>query len=136
MTEMSEEKWIESLGTTRVGVDVVFVIEALNKQGNKPIGTIGLHQINNKDQNAEFGIAIGEKECWEKGYGTEATRLIIEYGFKQLNLHRISSTAFEYNERSINLHKKIGFQEEGRRRKARFKDGQFWDEVMFGILRE
>ena len=135
MTEIAEEKWIEDLATKiRAGTDVVFVIEALDND-NKSIGTVGLHGISPKDHHALFGIAIGEKSHWEKGYGTEATRLILDYGFRQLNLHRIWSGALAFNERSIRLHKTLGFQEEGRQREAIFKNGEFHDHVIFGLLR-
>jgi len=136
MTEMSEEKFIEELGTTRARSDVMLVIEAMEGDSTKPIGSCGLHQIDPKDRSAIFGIAIGEKDCWSKGYGTEAARLLINYGFQQLNLHRVSSGAFAFNERSINLHKTLGFREEGRLRQATFKNGQYHDHVQFGILRE
>jgi len=136
MTEMSEEKYIEELGTTRAKSDAPFVIEVIEGASTKPIGNCGLHQINPKDHNATFGIVIGEKDYWSKGYGTEVSRLIINYGFQQLNLHRISSSAFAFNERSIKLHKKVGFREEGRLRQAMFKNGQYHDQVEFGILRE
>ena len=82
MTEMAEEKWIEDLAIKiRAGTDVVFIMEALDDD-NRSIGTIGLHGISPKDHHAQFGIAIGEKSHWEKGYGTEATRLILDYGFR------------------------------------------------------
>lgn len=136
MTEMAEEKYIEELGTTRARTDAPFVIEVIEGDSTKPIGTIGLHRINNKDHNAMFGIAIGEKDCWSKGYGTEATRILIDYGFEQLNLHRISSSAFAFNERSIRLHKRVGFREEGRQREAVFNNGKFHDLVLLGLLRE
>ncbi len=136
MTEMAEEKFIEELGTTKAITDAVFVIEAVEDDSSKPIGNLGLHGINPKDHQATFGIAIGEKDYWSKGYGTEAASLIIEYGFEQLNLHRISSGAFSFNERSIRLHKKVGFTEEGRMRKAVFKNGNYHDHIIFGILRE
>jgi len=136
MTEMSEEKFIEELGTTRARSDVLFVIEAKEGASTKPIGNCGLHQIDSKDQNANFGIIIGEKDYWSKSYGTEAAKLVINYGFQQLNLHRIYSTAVAFNERSIKFHKKIGFREEGRLRQAMFKNGQYHDLVLFGILRE
>lgn len=141
MTEMAEEKWIEELGSitnTRAGSvnKVNFVIEAIRGETNLPIGTCGFHNFNQKDQNAEFGIAIGEKDYWSKGYGTEATKLLIRYGFQQLNLQRISSSVYAFNERSLRLHKKVGFKEEGRLRKDVFKNGQFKDRVIFGILRE
>ena len=136
MTEMSEEKFIEELGTTRASSDVILVIEAIDGDSTKPIGNCGLHQINPKDHNAIFGIIIGEKDHWSKGYGVEAGRLMINYGFQQLNLHRISSAAVAFNERSIKLHRKLGFQEEGLLRQAMFKNGQYHDRVEFGILRD
>jgi RimJ/RimL family protein N-acetyltransferase len=136
MTEMSEEKFIEELSTTRTRSDVILVIEVIEGDSAKPIGNCGLHQINSKNRNAIFGIVIGEKDYWSRSYGTEAARLLINYGFQQLNLHRISSYAFAFNERSIRLHRKIGFREEGRLRQATFKNGQYHDHVQFGILRE
>jgi RimJ/RimL family protein N-acetyltransferase len=136
MTEMGEEKFIEELGTTRAASDVILVIEAIEGTATKPIGNCGLHQINPKDHNAIFGIVIGERDYWSKGYGVEAARIIIDYGFQQLNLHRISSAAVAFNERSIKLHKKLGFREEGCLRKAMFKNGQYHDRLEFGLLRE
>jgi RimJ/RimL family protein N-acetyltransferase len=136
MTEMFEEKFIEELGTTRAKSDVFFVIEAIEGASTKPIGTCGLHGIDSKDWNATFGIVIGEKDYWSKGYGVEAARLLIDYGFRELNLHRISAAAAAFNERSIKFHRKLGFQEEGRLRQAMFKSGQYHDRVEFGLLRE
>ena len=136
MTEMSEEKFIEELGTTRARSDVLLVIEVIEGESTRPIGNCGLQGIDSKDRNATFGIIIGEKDYWRKGYALEATRLLINYGFQQLNLHRISSSAIAYNERSIKLHKKVGFREEGRLRQAMFKNGQYHDRVEFSILRE
>ena len=136
MTEMAEEKFIEELGTTRAKSDALFVIEVIEGASTKPIGNCGLHGINSKDNHATFGIVIGEKDYWSKSYGTEAARLLINYGFQQLNLHRISSTAVAFNERSIRFHKKVGFREEGRVRETIFKNGQYHDLVQFGILRE
>jgi RimJ/RimL family protein N-acetyltransferase len=136
MTEMSEEKFIEELGTTRARSIVLFVIEAIEGASTKPIGNCSLNEVDSKEHKAIFGMVIGEKDYWSKGYGVEAARLLINYGFEQLNLHRISSAAFAFNERSIKLHRKVGFREEGRLRQAMFKNGQYHDEVQFGILRE
>ena len=136
MTEMAEEKFIESLGSAEAGKKAMFCIEAVENHGNKPIGTIGLDSINSKDHHAEFGITIGEKDYWSKGYGTEAAELIIRYGFEQLNLHRIDSFAFSFNERSLRLHRKVGFIQEGLRREAWYSDGKYHDEVLFGLLRK
>ncbi len=134
MTEMGEEKYIEDLGSTRARTDAPLVIEAIVGSETKPIGTVGLHNINNKDRNASFGIAIGEKEYWSKGLGTEAARLIVAYGFGELNLHRINSSALGFNERSIRMHLAVGFVQEGRQRDAIFKKGSYTDMVVFGLL--
>jgi len=136
MTEMAEEKWIESIGTTRLLTDVLFVIEVVEENGTKPIGDTGLLNISPKDHNAAFGIAIGEKDYWSKGYGTEAARLLVNYGFEQLNLHRVTSSAIAFNERSIRMHGSLGFKEEGRQRDSVYRNGRFHDLVMFGILKE
>jgi RimJ/RimL family protein N-acetyltransferase len=134
MTEMAEEKFIAGLANNP-GTDVYFVIEAIEKDGNKPIGSISLDGIHLKDHSATFGIAIGEKDYWSKGYGTEACQLIVNYGFEQLNLHRISSTAYAFNERSLRMHLAVGFKEEGRQREVAFKNGKYCDKVIFGLLR-
>jgi len=135
MTEMAEQKFIEELGTTRVGTMAMFVIEAVEGDAPKPIGNTALSQISAKDHSAMFGIAVGEKDYWSRGYGTEAARLIIKYGFEQLNLHRIGSGALSFNERSIRMHLRLGFKEEGREREALFKNGSYCDHVHFGFLR-
>lgn len=136
MTEMAEEKWLEEFATVRAKTEAFFVIEAIEKGNFKPIGTIALGTINPRNHTASFGIAIGEKEYWSNGYGTEAAKLIIDYGFQQLNLHRISSSAKAFNERSVRMHKKLGFRQEGIRRQSDFVNGQYHDLIMFGLLRE
>jgi RimJ/RimL family protein N-acetyltransferase len=136
MTEMAAQKRIEDLGISKSTTDAVFVIEIIEGDKSKPIGDIGLYRIKSKDHNATLGIDIGDKEYWSKGYGTEAAELIIKYGFEQLNLHRISSSTFSFNARSVKLHLKIGFKEEGRRHEVFFKNGEYCDEVMFGLLRK
>jgi diamine N-acetyltransferase len=133
MTEMYEENYIQELAK-KDDTKVRLVIEAFEGQSNKPIGTIGLDSISPKDHHATFGIAIGDKDYWSKGYGTEAARLIVNYGFQQLNLHRINSTVIGFNERSARMHKKVGFKEEGRQREFYFKNGAFHDQIVFGIL--
>jgi len=136
MTEMAEEKYIEELGTAGAGNKIRFVIEAIDGKNSTPIGSIGLSNIHPKNHSAGFGIAIGEKDYWSKGYGTEATRLIIRYGFEQLNLHRINSFAISFNERSIRLHLRAGFKEEGRQREGCYRNGAYHDHVVFGLLRK
>lgn len=125
-----EREWVEGLG--KKPEDVVFLI--VLKEGDRPIGSCGLHQIHAANRKAVFGILIGEKDCWNQGYGGEALRLICEYGFNSLNLHRIELQVYAYNERAIRCYAKQGFREEGRRREARFWNGRYWDLVDMGIL--
>lgn len=136
LTEPIEEKWYEEAASGRNETQVFFVIEASENNKPYPIGSISLERIESKNQNAELGIGIGEKKYWDKGYGTEAVRLLIDYGFKQLNLHRISSTVFSPNKRSLKMHQKVGFVKEGIRKQAFFKHGKFLDQVIFGLLRD
>jgi RimJ/RimL family protein N-acetyltransferase len=109
MTEMYEEKYFEEI-PSRSATDLYMVIEGIKPDATQPIGTIGLHRINQKDREATFGIAVGDKDYWSQGYGTEAARLLIKYGFMQMNLHRIASSVFSFNERSLKMHRKVGFK--------------------------
>jgi RimJ/RimL family protein N-acetyltransferase len=132
MTEITEGKWIENLSTTRRNTDIHFIIEV----EGKPIGICGLQIISLIDQNAGMGMAIGEKDCWSKGYGTESLKLLVNYAFRHLNMNSLSAGAMDFNERSIKMQEKVGFRQEGRRLKVFFKNGKFCDEIIFGLLRE
>ncbi|OGY43809.1 MAG: hypothetical protein A2731_02930 [Candidatus Buchananbacteria bacterium RIFCSPHIGHO2_01_FULL_39_8] len=134
LTRLAEEQWIKDTGQSKD--NIVLTIVAKTPADGKPIGNVGLHDISHKDSNATFGIFIGDKDYHECGYGTEAAKLIIGYGFNQLNLHRINSFAFAFNERSINMHLKLGFKKEGCQRQKIFKNGRYVDEIVFGLLRE
>ena len=135
ITEMAEEKYVEGLSLNTSGSIAYFMIDAIETPQNKPIGAIEIGDINTSNHSGSFGISIGEKDYWSKGYGTEATKLIIRYGFEQLNLHRISSVVFSFNERSLRLHTKVGFIQEAIRREAWYRDGEYHNEVLFGLLR-
>jgi RimJ/RimL family protein N-acetyltransferase len=106
------------------------------RETDKLIGSAGLHQIHFKDRYAEFGILIGEKSSWGKGYGTEVTALITGYGFETLNLHRVWLRVHEDNERGIKAYGKVGFKREGVLRQHKYREGRYLDVVVMGILRE
>jgi RimJ/RimL family protein N-acetyltransferase len=111
----------------------LFVIRALEE--DKPIGFVGLDGFNWVAGDAWVGIGIGEPEYWGRGYGTEAMKLVLGYGFRELNLHRVSLCVFEYNQRGYKSYLKAGFVEEGREREWIKRDGRHWDMVYMGILR-
>ncbi len=133
MSREAELQWINSLiGST---TDVVLGICYVENGKETLIGTCGLHHIDWINRNATLGIVIGIKSYWNHNCGSKALFLLIKYAFDQLNMHRLSSSAFDENEGSIALQKKCGLVEEGRRREALFRHGKFYDEVLFGLLR-
>jgi RimJ/RimL family protein N-acetyltransferase len=100
----------------------------------RPIGIAGWRHIDGARRTAVYGILIGEKDCWDKGYGTETTRLLLEYAFTVLNLHTVMLTTASYNARAIAAYTKAGFSEFGRWREAlRFGD-RVYDEVHMACL--
>lgn len=100
------------------------------------IGRCLLFGVNPVDRNAMMGIVIGEKNWWGRGYGREATCLLLDYAFNLLNLHSVMLGVFAFNTRAINAYEKAGFQVIGRRREARIIAGKQWDVVLMDILED
>lgn len=130
MTLENEKKYLEE----NINNEEVFAI--VETENDKLIGTVGLHEINNVKRKATLGIFIGDKEYRSKGYGTEAIRLILDYGFNYLNLNNIKLDLMEFNERALACYKKCGFKEYGRRRKCNFVNGKYYDTIEMDILAE
>jgi len=102
--------------------------------GDVLIGHISLHDIDHLNRHAFIGIFIGEEEHRGKGYGAEAIRLVLEYGFKTMNLHSILLSVIADNAAAIACYKKAGFREAGRRREYKFKDGKYIDVIYMDLL--
>ncbi len=79
---------------------------------------------------------IGDKTYWNRGYGTEAVRLLVKHGFNTLNLNRIFLHVFENNPRAIRAYEKAGFVHEGRERQAEFTEGEYMDVLVMSILKD
>lgn len=99
------------------------------------IGFVELNVTNWQHGNAWVGIGIGEREDWNKGYGTDAMRLVLRYAFDELGLYRVTLGVFAYNPRAIRSYQKAGFVIEGRERDALLRDGERSDMLVMGILR-
>lgn len=128
-----EEQWFTGM-LERQGKDAYhFVICLLADE--RPIGTAGFHQVNYEDGHASFGISIGEKGEWSKGYGTDALRAICDFGFGELRLERIELDVYEPNARARRSYEKAGFVTEGILRHAHYSDGRFQDVVRMALLR-
>jgi RimJ/RimL family protein N-acetyltransferase len=124
--------WLEQEGESPS--NYMFSIYTL--EDNRLIGRIGLDGIVWNHAESFVGISLGERGDWGKGYGTDAMRILLRYAFTELNLHRVSLDVFEYNPRAIHSYEKVGFKVEGRVRQFLNRDGQRWDMIFMGILRD
>ena len=129
-----EEKWFEQL-VEHQGKDRYMFVICLRADG-RAIGSTDLRDLNLEDGSAAFGIAIGEKKEWGKGYGTEALLAISDFGFGQLRLERIELDVYADNPRARRSYEKAGFTSEGTLRHGHFADGQFLDVLRMSLLRD
>ena len=134
MSVAMEEALFERMLTAEGKTDYHFVICLL--ADGRPIGTVGLNDIHQRSGHAEFGIAIGEKEEWGKGYGTDALNAICDFGFGELRLERIELHVYAENERGRRAYLKAGFVHEGTLRRAHFARGQHQDVHLMSQLRD
>lgn len=111
---------------------LVFGVETVAE--DRLIGLVVLSGAEAETGGAEFDIYIGEKDCWGRGYGTEATRLICGYGFAKMRLHRVMLWVADGNAAAIRVYEKVGFVEEGRARDTFRHDGRWHDMVLMGLL--
>ena len=100
------------------------------------LGNVGFNSVDLLNRTAVIGIMLGNPNYQRKGYGIEAVKLILDYGFSFLNLRNISLSVFEYNEAAYNLYKKAGFKEVGRSRKAVEIMGKTYDVIIMDMLKE
>jgi len=105
-------------------------------ENDELLGNIGFNSLDIINRNGALGVLIGNPKYQRKGYGTEALKLILDYGFSFLNLRNISLSVFEYNEPAYNLYKKVGFKEAGRLRKAVEIMGKTYDVIIMDMLKE
>ena len=108
--------------------DVSFAI--VERDGRRVIGSTSLREISFRTGAATFSIVIGEKACWDRGYGTEATRLVLDFAFHALGLHNVLLTVYDNNPRGVRAYEKAGFRVMGRRREA-YKLGQERYDVVY-----
>jgi RimJ/RimL family protein N-acetyltransferase len=100
------------------------------------IGQCALFNVNDTAHTCELGIIIGDKAYWGRSYGREAVRLLLDYAFRLRNFHKVFLTVQANNMRAIRSYEACGFAEEGRLRQHVWSNGQYFDLVYMGILRE
>ncbi len=132
-----EEKWYER--NLDRGPEQAWALEVRSAADGETwalIGSCGLHEIHWRTRAAELGIAIGDRAYWGQGYGTDAVRALIRWGFETVNLNRIFLRVFADNPRAIRAYEKAGFIKEGALRQDEYHEGQYVDTLVMGILRE
>ena len=130
VTLQAEREYLEE----NIKKEAVFAIVDIKE--DKLIGTVGLHNVDYINRTATLGIFIGDRQYRSKGYGTEAIKLILDFGFNYLNLNNVKLDLMEFNERALACYKKCGFKEYGRRRKCNFINGKYYDKIEMDILAE
>jgi RimJ/RimL family protein N-acetyltransferase len=108
---------------------------AIETVAGELVGDCGLRAIEWKSRKAEFFITIGEKQFWDKGFGTDALRVVIRLAFEKMNLNRIWLTALVDNPRAVRCYEKCGFVHEGLLRQESFVDGKYRDVFLMGLIR-
>jgi RimJ/RimL family protein N-acetyltransferase len=131
LSHQSERQFIER--TTQPGPNGAHFAVVLKDTGQL-IGGAGLNIAFPENREAILGISIGDKDYWDRGYGTDTMRTLCRFGFEHMNLHRIQLDVYANNERARHVYERIGFQVEGRRREAVYKYGRYDDIIVMGLL--
>ena len=132
-TQEAARKWALDLSQQAPKEDAFFfVIENL---AGEIVGTINPHDCDARVGCFKYGLAI-RREHQRHGYASEAIRLVLRYFFRELRYQKVTVDVYDFNEASIKLHEKLGFQHEGRVRRMVFTDGSYHDSLIFGMTRE
>ena len=127
-----EQEWYDSVVKDRDRKTYAIVV----REGRRVIGGVSFHYLDTLRGLSELGIGIGDKSAWGQGYGSEAVRLMCDYGFTFLGLHTIYLWHVAFNERGHQAYLKAGFKQAGRLRGADVFDGQRYDRILMDITRE
>ena len=131
VSHKGEREFLERM--TNVGYDHAnFAIETLD--ASRMIGGCNLDTFRPENRSAVLGIAIGDKEFWDGGYGTDTMRTLCLFGFEMMNLHRIQLDVYAGNDRARHVYEKIGFRMEVTKRQAVYKFGAYHDVHVMGLL--
>jgi len=136
MSKNAEKQWLERATTMDPWKDGGLVLAIENRKTNTFLGTVSFFDISKQHRRAEFGIAIHNPENFGKGFGTDATRVMLWVGFHILGLNSIFLETLDRNERAQRAYEKAGFKRIGIFRQASYMAGQFSDHVIMDITRE
>ncbi len=132
MSEAMEDQWFERVVANQGKDGYHFTICLL--ADDRPIGTIGLFELNLRNGDAGLGISIGSADDRGKGHGSDALRALLWFGFAQLRLERIWLDVYDLNPGARRVYERAGFVHEGTLRRAVYRDGDYWDVHRMAIL--
>ena len=113
-----------------------YSLAIVDKQTDELIGSIGFQHMNVFDRTAELGIFIGDENHLSKGYGSEAIKLFLDYGFNHLNLNNIILKAYSFNKRALRAYEKCGFKQFGIWEKSHYAEGEYHDIIFMNIMKD
>ena len=125
-----EKEWLEKASSEKYNFAII------NKENDTLLGNISLMKINEINRTAELGIFIGDENYLSRGYGSEAIMLLLDYGFKYVNLNNIMLRVFDYNKRAIKAYEKCGFKTFGVWKECHYFNGEYSDEIFMNILKK
>lgn len=128
--ELDTHRWYETRNEQTNRLDLAIYCKATQQY----VGEVVFNEYDPHNKSVNYRIAIGEKGRG-RGLGTEATRLMVDYGFQELDLHRISLEVFDFNKRARYVYSSCGFVTEGRLRDTLFYNGEYHDSIIKSILR-
>ena len=131
MNLAAEEAFIDAVN--RSETDIVFGM--CDRATDSLVGVAGLQRLDQKNRHAMFGIFIGDARNRGRGFGSEATSMVVNYAFDTLNLSRVWLHVFQNNKAGIRVYEKVGFKQEGLLREDDFRSGRYQNTVVMGVLR-
>jgi RimJ/RimL family protein N-acetyltransferase len=127
-----EEKWFERAVESQ-GKDGYHFTACLVTD-DRPIGTIGLFDLDQRNGSAGLGLSIGRAEDRGRGHGTDMLRALLGFGFGQLRLERIWLEVFDFNPDAKRVYERVGFVSEGIKRHAIWREGAYRDVHLMSML--
>lgn len=128
LTMEDEEDWYDNVRPS----DRILTVYL--REGLVPIGNAGLHRVSLQHLTAEMGLVLGEREYWGQGLGSEAVKLVLDYGFTGLGLESIHLRVYPFNQRALRCYQGAGLKPAGRLRRAHRIAGRVYDVILMDIL--
>lgn len=129
----TKERLKEYIRTINKNPDFIFRAITLRDSG-RHIGNIKLGPVDWNHRFGDIGVIIGAKDCWGRGYAAESIRLLADYAFSSLKLHKLTAGCYGVNSPSVKAFEKAGFVQEGHRPSQYLSDGRYVDLVCLGLL--